>query len=212
MKVELEKAFALPVSAETAWRLLQDVAAVAACMPGAKITERVDERHYKGTVAVKFGPASMAFRGDVDVQAIEPSTKTLRLLGKGTDTTGSSGASMELCARLEAVDAVSCRLLGNSVVSMSGKAAAFGGRMMNSVADQVLKQFADNFAQRAQAMSALPPGPPDAASAASANVPIAAPARPGPGTAAAPAPLNALALAWAVFREWLRSLFAARKT
>ena len=29
---------------------------------------------------------------------------------------------------------------------MSGKAAAFGGRMMNSVADQVLKQFAANFA------------------------------------------------------------------
>ena len=29
---------------------------------------------------------------------------------------------------------------------MSGKAAAFGGRMMNAVADQVLKQFAENFA------------------------------------------------------------------
>ena len=35
---------------------------------------------------------------------------------------------------------------------MSGKAAAFGGRMMSTVADQVLKQFADNFAARVGAM------------------------------------------------------------
>ena len=39
---------------------------------------------------------------------------------------------------------------------MSGKAAAFGGRMMGSVADQVLKQFAANFAAQVQAMQAQP--------------------------------------------------------
>ena len=114
-------------------------------MPGAKITERIDDRHYKGTVAVKFGPASMSFRGDVEVVSLEAASKTLHIVGKGTDTTGSSGASMDLTARVEAIDAASCNLIGTSEVSMSGKAAAFGGRMMDSVADQVLKQFAANF-------------------------------------------------------------------
>ena len=42
---------------------------------------------------------------------------------------------------------------------MSGKAAAFGGRMMSSVADQVLKQFADNFAAQVQALQAQAPTP-----------------------------------------------------
>ena len=37
---------------------------------------------------------------------------------------------------------------------MSGKAAAFGGRMMNSVADQILKQFAANFAAQVAALAA----------------------------------------------------------
>ena len=37
---------------------------------------------------------------------------------------------------------------------MSGKAAAFGGRMMNTVADQILKQFADNFAAQVRALQA----------------------------------------------------------
>src|SRR5262245_44565708 len=154
MKVQLEKTFALPASADTAWSVLQNIEAVAGCMPGASITERVDPRHYKGTVAVKFGPASMSFRGELEVLELEPVSRTLHLVGKGTDSTGSSGASMDLTARVEAVDAASSNLVGNSEVSMSGKAAIFGGRMMNTVADQVLKQFADNFAARVRTLQA----------------------------------------------------------
>ena len=196
MKVQLEKTFPMPASADTAWALLQDIEGVAGCMPGAKITERIDAQHYKGTVAVKFGPASMAFRGEVEVREIEPSSKTLRLFGKGTDTTGSSGASMDLTARIDAIDAASCNLIGTSEVSMSGKAATFGGRMMGSVADQVLNQFAANFASQVQAMRAQ-------ASSAAAAAPAAAPMP--------PSQLNALALIWAVIKDWLRSLFAAKK-
>lgn len=193
MKVQLQKTFAMPASAEATWARLQDIESVAACMPGAKITERIGEGLYKGTVSVRFGPASMSFRGEVQVSAIEPSTRTLRLVGKGTDTTGSSGAAMDLTARVEAVDAASSNLVGTSEVSMSGKAAAFGGRMMNSVADQLLRQFAANFAAQVQAMQA------------------AAAATPPAPAAQSPTQLNGLALIWAVIKDWLRSLFAAKK-
>lgn len=222
MKVQLERTFALPASAAAAWTLLQDIEKVAGCMPGAKITERTAEGKYKGTVAVKLGPASMSFRGEVEVLALDASTKTLRLSGKGTDTTGGSGASMDLTARVEAIDAASCNLLGNSEVSMSGKAAAFGGRMMNAVADQLMKQFAANFAAQAQAVQAAMPTQapiptPTSTPASPAEPPstpqqAAAPAAPAAAPAAdPPKQLNALALLWAVLRDWLRSLFAAKK-
>lgn len=199
MKVQLEKTFPLPASAEIAWSLLQEIEAVAGCMPGARITERIDATHYKGTVAVKLGPASMAFRGEVEVMAVEPATMTLRLLGKGTDTTGTSGASMDLTARIDAAGPQVCNLIGTSEVSMSGKAATFGGRMMGAVADQVLQQFAANFAARVQALQAQQPD---------ASGPVATqPAPPAPT-----APLNGLALLRAVIVSWLRSLFSARKT
>ncbi len=206
MKVQLEKTFAMPASADTAWVLLQDIERVAGCVPGARITERIDDQHYKGTMAVKFGPASMSFRGEVEVLALEHASKTLRLVGKGTDTTGSSGASMDLTARVEAIDASSCNLVGTSEVSLSGKAAAFGGRMMSSVADQVLKQFADTFAAQVRDLqNRPPPGPPHAtARTQSASTPVAA--------APAPTQLDGLALLWAIIKDWLRSLFAARGT
>jgi carbon monoxide dehydrogenase subunit G len=206
MKVQLEKTFAMPASADTAWVLLQDIERVAGCVPGARITERLDDQHYKGTMAVKFGPASMSFRGEVEVMALEHASKTLRLVGKGTDTTGSSGASMDLTARVEAIDASSCNLVGTSEVSLSGKAAAFGGRMMSSVADQVLKQFAASFAAQVQDLqSRSPPGPPDAtARTQSASTPVAA-------AAPAPTQLDGLALLWAIVKDWLRSLFTAKR-
>jgi uncharacterized protein len=215
MKVELDKRYAMPAPADTAWRLLQDIEAVAGCMPGAKITERVDDRNYKGTVAVKFGPASMSFRGTVEIVQVDADARTLRLVGKGTDTTGSSGAAMDLTASVEAAEAASCTLVGHSEVSMSGKAATFGGRMMSSVAEQLLKQFAANFEAKVRALQAQAESPPvvAASTAADAAAPAPAPAA-APATVAAapePVPLNGLALAWAVFKDWLRSLFAVRQ-
>lgn len=197
MKVQLDKTFPLPSSPAIAWEFLQDVEAVAGCMPGANLTERVDENRHKGTVKVRIGPATMSFRGEVEVQDIDPATQSLRLIGKGTDSTGNSGVSMNLLARIDAVDGGLCELVGSSEVSMSGKAAAFGGRMMNSVADKILLQFADNFAARVATLQALRSGTAAA------------------GDTAAPAPrateLNALALGWAVFKDWLRGLFAKKK-
>ena len=200
MKVQLEKSFPMPAAADVAWALLQDIEAVAACMPGAKITERVDDTHYKGTVAVKMGPASLSFRGEITVLGLDATAHSLQLVAKGTDATGGSGASMDLTARVEPVDAASCNLVGKSDVSVSGKAATFGGRVMGPVTDQVLGQFAANFASRVQAMQVQANAP---AAAAGASAPLPPPAQ--------VKPLNGLALAWAVIKGWLRSLFSPGK-
>jgi carbon monoxide dehydrogenase subunit G len=67
MKVQIDKRYPLRCSAEIAWEFLQNIEAVAGCMPGAKITERVDVSRYKGTVTTKVGPATMSFRGEVQI-------------------------------------------------------------------------------------------------------------------------------------------------
>ncbi len=165
------------------------------------MTEQVGENSHKGTVTVKLGPATMSFRGQVEVQDVDQATQSLRLIGKGTDKSGNSGVSMNLLARIEAVDAGLSQLVGSSEVSVSGKAAAFGGRMMDAVADKILLQFADNFAAEVAALQ--DPG------SGGAVIGDDAP------TLVAPAPrateLNALALGWAVFKDWLRGLFGKKK-
>ena len=191
----------MPAPADSAWGLLQDIEQVAACMPGARITERIDERHYKGTVGVRLGPASLSFRGEIELVKLEPSTRTLRFAGKGTDTTGGSGVSLDLTARVDAVDAASCQLVGRSEMTLNGRVATFGGRMADAVADQVLQQFAANFAAELKAQQSSPAGAAPAAAEGAAGVPAAA---------ARASQLNALALLWGIVRSWLHSLFSRR--
>ena len=186
MNVVIEKVFPMPCSADTAWLFLQNIEGVGNCMPGAKITERVDEHNHKGTVTVKVGPATMSFRGNIELKEVDQATRTLHLIGKGSDTTGTSGASMDLVAIVKATG-TTCELVGKSEVAMTGKAAAFGGRMMNTVAEQILKQFAANFALQVEALQAKQVAP----------VPVQT-------------ELNGLSLAWAVVRDWFRGIFSRK--
>jgi hypothetical protein len=213
MKVELAKSYPMPAAADVTWTLLQDLEAVAGCMPGAKITERLDAGRYKGTVTVKVGPATMSFRGEVEMKDVDAAARTLRLLGKGTDSTGGSGASMDLVARIETAAEDSSMLVGTSIVSMSGKAAAFGGRMMTSVADQVLKQFADNFAARVGAIQARRTVAAANGTVAASEMVAAPAAMPAATPSASPpvaAELNGLALVWAAIKDWWRGLLGKK--
>ena len=192
MEVNLDKRYELKTSVEQAWAVLSDVRAVASCMPGAQITEQVDETHFKGTVKSKIGPAMMSFGGDIELLGLDAATRTLKMLGKGADKAGSS-AQMTLEARVEPDGAAATVLVGQATIVVSGKLAQFGSRLLVPVSDAMLAQFADNFR------------------AAAAALPAAGPA----AEAQAPAPpvkeLNALALLWAVVKGWFAGLFGRRK-
>jgi uncharacterized protein len=233
MEVQLNKVYPLPVSVAQAWAVLGDIRAVASCMPGAQITEQVDDTHYKGTVKTKVGPASMQFGGDIEVQGLDASTHTLQMLGKGSDKGGSS-ASMNLKARLEpGAQPGECQLVGEATVIVSGKLAQFGSRLLVPVSDAMLAQFAKNFAAVAaavpvtteaasvaegavtstsDALATTAQTAADASNAAAVAVAsAAAPVRLATPAAAPPVKeLNALGLMWTVFKTWWLGLFARK--
>jgi carbon monoxide dehydrogenase subunit G len=152
MEVKLDKRYPIDVSLEQAWAVLSDIRATAGCMPGAAITEQIDDTHYKGTVRSKVGPAVMTFGGDIEVLEVNPAEKRLQMLGKGADKSGSS-ASMNLTAHLEPGEAPgSVVLVGVATVIVSGKLAQFGSRLLVPVSDAMLAQFAGNFRNAAAAV------------------------------------------------------------
>ena len=204
MEVKLDKRSPIPATAEQCWTVLRDIRAVAACMPGAQITEQRDETHYKGSVKSKVGPAVMSFGGEIEVQGLSAEQRSLQLMAKGADKAGSS-ASMQLHAQLlpgeSAGDTV---LAGQATIVVSGKLAQFGSRLLVPVSDAMLAQFADNFRTAAAAVSVQAP-----ATATAAVAPEEVP-RIAPAPAAPVRELNALALMWTVFKNWLAGLFDKR--
>ncbi|MDH4050390.1 MAG: SRPBCC family protein [Rubrivivax sp.] len=200
MEVKLDKTYPVGASVAQAWAVLGDIRATAACMPGAQITEQLDDTHYKGTVKSKVGPAVMTFGGDIEVLALEPAAYRLQMVGKGADKSGSS-ASMNLTAHLEPGDAEGqSKLVGRATFVVSGKLAQFGSRLLVPVSDAMLAQFAKNFDAAAAAVAA--------ASAVGEPAPAVAAGTPAP---AAPAKeLNALALMWTVIKGWFAGLFGKK--
>jgi carbon monoxide dehydrogenase subunit G len=214
MQVTIDKEYPVAANSQTAWTLLTNIPELTSCMPGAQITEQIDTAHYKGSVKVKVGPAVAAFAGTIEVLAVDAATQTLRMLGKGADKGGSS-ASMELTATLASTAEGTSTLHGKADVIVNGKFAQFGGRMMTSVSDVILGQFAAIFSQRAQAMQSTGGGGTPAASPIPRGVEAANDDRPGvasiPAAPAAATEFNALALLWVLLRNWFAGLFG-RKT
>lgn len=220
MEVKLDKRYPVAATPAQAWAVLSDIHAIAACMPGAAITEQLDATHFKGTVKSKIGPAVMSFGGDIELQGLDEATRELKMLGKGADKAGSS-ASMQLTARLEDGETPgTTALVGQATITVSGKLAQFGSRLLVPVSDAMLAQFADNFRAAAAAVpvAAATPEPQAPASAesgeqAAAGVPPAPAPVPAPRPPVAPAQvkeLNALGLMWTVFKGWLAGLFGKK--
>ncbi len=201
MQVTVDKQYPVAASADTAWTILTNIPELTTCMPGAQITEQIDDRHYKGSVKVKVGPAAAAFAGDVEVLAVDAAARTLRMLGKGADKGGSS-ASMQLTATLVAGTDGTSLLQGRADVIVNGKFAQFGGRMMTSVSDMILADFAKSFSDKAHALESRV----HAAAPADALQTDGAPTE----IAKAPRELNALSLLWGLLRGWFASRFGRK--
>ena len=59
--MEFDNSFEVPLPPPEAWKVLLDIKRVAPCMPGAELTEVVDENTYKGKINVRLGPVALTF-------------------------------------------------------------------------------------------------------------------------------------------------------
>ena len=100
MAIQIEKTFQVEEPVEQVWALLSDPRRVALCVPGAKITEQVNETTYKGTISVKVGPSATDYKGEVQIVRLDAENHEIEILGKGQDVKGRGSASMKMTGRL----------------------------------------------------------------------------------------------------------------
>ena len=100
MAMQIEKTFQVKEPIEKVWSLLSDPRKVATCVPGAKITEQVDEKTYKGAISVKVGPSVTDYKGELQIVRLDAQNHEIEILGKGQDVRGRGSASMKMTGKL----------------------------------------------------------------------------------------------------------------
>jgi uncharacterized protein len=144
MTTSISKVFEVDFSVEQTWANLSNPEKVVICVPGASLTEKVDENNYKGEVELKFGPVKAKYAGLINFLERDATAHKMVLRGTGTDSKGKGGAEMKMEGKLIS-KGTGTEVNISMEVSITGMLAQFGSRMINDVTNQVFNQFVDNF-------------------------------------------------------------------
>ncbi len=215
----IENEFTASAPVDELWAFLLDVQRIAPCMPGAELTDVVDDRNWKGRMTMKFGPVGMAFAGTVTMQERDDAAHRVVLSAKGTEQKGKGAASASVTSWLEPRDDGSSLVKMQADISLTGAVAQLSRGLMPEVSKKLTQQFADCLEQTLAASQAPPADAPPATPAAGpASITPTEPAETQTfeSPPATPAPMAAkpvggiglgLSALWAVVTNFFRRLF-----
>ena len=143
--------FDVPQPVEKVWEFFGNVAQVAACLPGAELTDDLGDDKYLGKVAIRMGPVKMAFSGNATITERDDAAKRMVIDAAGADEKGRGQASMLVTATLVAAGRGTTVNVAQDV-QLSGAAAQYGRGMISDVTQVLMRQFATNMQTRIDAI------------------------------------------------------------
>ena len=182
----LENSFEVPAGIDRTWDYLLDVERIVPCMPGAELTETVDDRHWKGKVTIKLGPVSMRFKGKVEIAERDDEAHRVVLKASGMEQRGKGAASALITTTAEE-SASGTRIVVVQDLKVQGQAAQMSRGMMQDVSAKLTQQFAECIEANLQNEPEAPAAPVTAAETAAGDRPPGAdPVPAGSATGTAP--------------------------
>jgi carbon monoxide dehydrogenase subunit G len=163
----IKNEFEVSEPVEKVWQFFDNIPQVAACLPGAELTEDLGDDKYKGQVAVRMGPVRLQFGGTAEITERDEAARRVVIHASGAELRGRGQASMVVTATLARAGR------GTKVgvaqdLQLSGAAAQYGRGMISDVTSVLMRDFSVNMAARidaaergespAQAAAASPAG------------------------------------------------------
>jgi carbon monoxide dehydrogenase subunit G len=167
--MELQGDRLIPASLDATWSALNDPETLKACIAGCETLERTGDDAYTAVVAMKIGPVSARFRGNLKMTNVEaPTSYTINFDGQGgVAGFGRGSADVRLAAESEATT----RLSYAARAQVGGKMAQIGSRLIDATAAKITDDFFKAFEAHLRALAPQPAGVPAAATAAPLRVP-----------------------------------------
>lgn len=143
----LEGRFILEVPIEKAWDYLLMPDTLASCIPGCEKMEAIDERTYDTIIKAKVGPISVKFKFRTTLTELDP-PRHLKAVGRGEESNKAGTFSQETVVDLQEVSQGKVEVHYRSDISIVGKLATFGDRIMRAKAKQAETEFTEALRKR----------------------------------------------------------------
>jgi carbon monoxide dehydrogenase subunit G len=175
--VRLDLHFDVAAPIDAVWSALNDLQAVAPCLPGATITGREDG-HYHGHFTLRVGPFAAEHDGTIRIESADADACVQRLAVRGSSSGATIVSSLSATEQGTHVGAV-------AELTAAGPLAAFvGSGVVEDLANRLLRDFAVCLAARLSTPAAPSGAEVTAGEAAPEEVLAAAPQPSDPDTTA----------------------------
>lgn len=208
MAIELHETFQVAAPIDRVWQFMMNPENVAACMPGASLTETIDDKSFIGTVKVKIGAITAKYSGTITYSTADEA-QHLVVMSVEAKEKGGGTVNGTITTRLKVISETETEVACESAVDMTGRIVQVGRGMIEGVAGQIIGKFVKNVKKLLEVAEPAPAAAaPAGEQAATSNAPAAKP------TPAAPPQLdddddaiNIVAVVFKVIWDGIKNFF-----
>lgn len=152
--MELQGERLIPASVDATWQALNDPEVLKACITGCESLERTGDDAFTALVAVRVGPVSARFKGNLKMTDVKPPhSYTINFDGQG-GVAGFGKGSADVALTPEGAQT---RLKFAARAQVGGKLAQIGSRLIDGAAAKIADDFFSAFEAHLQAAAAGAP-------------------------------------------------------
>ena len=140
--MELQGERLIPASVDKTWAALNDPEVLKACIAGCESVERTGDDAFTAVVALRVGPVSARFKGNLQMTNIQPpNAYTINFDGQG-GVAGFGKGSADVALTPQGDQTL---LKYNARASVGGKMAQIGSRLIDATARKMADDFFSKF-------------------------------------------------------------------
>ena len=141
--MKIEGKFTMKAQIQKVWDFLLAPGTLASCIPGAEKMEPVDDKTWEGIVKQKVGPISVKLGFTQSLTEVDP-PKHIKAVGRGSAAGGAGTFTQETIVDLKELAGGEVEVAYSSNVSLVGRLATFGERIMRAKVKKVGEDFINN--------------------------------------------------------------------
>jgi carbon monoxide dehydrogenase subunit G len=113
-------------------------------MPGASLTQVVDDKSFVGAVKIKVGAVTAQYQGTITYAEVDRAAGLVRMLAEGKERGGGTVRGT-IVSQLTSVDGgAATSVQTTSSIDLTGKIAQVGRGMIEGVSGQIIKMYVNN--------------------------------------------------------------------